>query len=104
MLIEGFTLRSSRVGCVRASLTRPTRRRTMLPISPLGILNHMSGTMRLLCGLRLGTFTMMVPASRGITSYILLVRPPAKVLWLPRPRFLLQILVVTKQVPGRESP
>jgi hypothetical protein len=98
MLTEGFLLRSSRVGYVRDFRTRPTRRRTTLPISPLGILNRMSGMMRLLRGSRLESITMMDPPPRGITS-----APPAKVLWLPRPRFLLRILVTSKEVLGRGS-
>lgn len=103
MLTEGFPLRSSRVGYVRVSRTRPTRRHTTLPISLLGILNHMSGVMCLLRGSHPGTITMMDPPPRGTTSVITLMAPPAKAPWLPRPRFLLRIPVATKQVLGRGS-
>jgi hypothetical protein len=103
MLTERFSLRSLRVGSVRASRTRPTRRRTMWLMSLSAISNRKSGMMRLLRGPRLGTLTMMVLTPRGITSPTPPAAPPAKVPWPLRPRFLLRVLVITKSVLVRGS-
>lgn len=104
MLTEAFPLHSLRVGCVRAYRTRPSRQRTTLLISALGILNRTSRMMLLLRGPHQGTVTVMVLQPRGITSHIFLAVPPAEALWHPRPRFLHRILAAIKQVLERESP